>query len=145
MVDITRLDTFNLELQYSDGANTGGVITNYKPPRPAYFRKSVRTIAGYSKFQHNVKSDCILEFTVAFQIKGETDRETQENSNKYLEFIKRFSERFVLINEFGVIYKGYFQSKFDLNTTIEGDIYYISTEMLCNHDVSGWVSDTSEL
>lgn len=145
MIDITKLKDFNVELQYNDGATTGGLITNYKPPRPAYFRKAVRTISGYSKFQDNIKSDCIIEFTIAFQIKGETDAETQVNAQKYLEFVKRFSERFTLINEFRTIYKGYFQNKFDPDTPVEGDIYYISTEMLCNHDVSGWVSDTSEL
>lgn len=144
-MDITRLKAFNIDLKYIDGADTGGVITNYKPPRPAYFRKAVRTISGYTKFQDNVKSDCIIEFTVAFQIKGETDEETQENASKYLEFVKRYSERFILINEFGVTYKGYLQDKFEPETPVEGDIYYIATQMLCNHDVSGWVSDPSEL
>lgn len=145
MADISRLDDFKVELQYSNGANTGGTITNYKPPRPAYFRKAVRTISGYSQFQDNVKSDCIVEFTVVFQIKADTDIEIQSNVQKYLDFVSRFSERFILINEFGIPYKGYIQNKYDLDTSIEGDIYYISIEMLCNHDVSGWVSDVGEL
>lgn len=145
MVDITGLKEFNIKLNYDDGSITGGIISNYKPPRPAYFRKAVRTVSGYSQFQDNVKSDCIIELTIAFQIKGKNDAETQANAEKYLNFIRRYSERFTLINEFGVTYKGYFQEKFDLNTTIEGDIYYIATEMLCNHDVSGWVSDNDGL
>ncbi len=145
MADISRLDAFDIELQYSNGVNTGGVITNYKPPRPAYFRKAVRTISGYSQFQDNIKSDCIVEFTVVFQIKGETDAETQVNAQKYLEFVSRYAERFILINEFGIPYKGYFQNKYDLDTSIEGDVYGIAIEMLCNHDVSGWVSDDNGL
>ena len=144
-MDISRLNEFNIQLLYSDGADTGAAITNYKPPRPAYFRKAVRTVSGYSQFQDNVRSDCIIEFTAAFQIKGNTDAETQVNAQKYLEFVKRYSERLTLINEFGITYKGYLQNKFDLDTTIEGDIYYISLEMLCNHDVSGWVSDNDGL
>lgn len=142
MADISRLDDFKVELQYSDGANTGGTITNYKPPRPAYFRKAVRTVSGYSQFQDNVKSDCIVEFTVVFQIKADTDAETQANAQRYLEFVSRYTERFILVNEFGIPYKGYFQEKYDLDTTIEGDIYYIAVQMLCNHSVSGWVSDS---
>lgn len=141
-MDISRLKEFNIQLLYSDGADTGAAITNYKPPRPAYFRKAVRTVSGYSQFQDNVKSDCIVEFTVAFQIKGDTDAKTQINAQKYLEFVRRYSERLTLVNEFGVTYKGYLQEKFDLDTTIEGDIYYIATQMLCNHDVSGWTGDT---
>lgn len=136
-----RLEGFNIQFLYSDGSDTGAVITNYKPPRPAYFRKGIRTISGYTQFQENVKSDCIVEFTAAFQIKGETDAETQSNAQKYLTFLTRCTERFTLINELGVTYKGYIQEKFDPDTPIEGDIYYISTELLCNHDISGWVSD----
>lgn len=140
-MDIPRLEGFNIQFLYSDGTDTGAIITNYKPPRPAYFRKGIRTISGYTQFQENVKSDCIIEFTAAFQIKGNTDAETQANAQKYLNFLSRCTERFTLINELGVTYKGYIQEKFDPDTPIEGDIYYISTQLLCNHDISGWVSD----
>ncbi|WPC42966.1 hypothetical protein [Clostridium sp. JS66] len=140
-MDISRLKDFVVELFYDDGTETGGIISNYKPPRPAYFRKGVRTISGYTQFQDNVKSDCIIEFMISFQIKGNTDVETEANAQKYMKFIQKYSQRFILKNEFGIIYKGYIQNKFDLNTPIEGDIYYINVEMLCNHDISGWVSD----
>jgi hypothetical protein len=144
-MDISNLADFKVQLQYSDGADTGGVISSYKPPRPAYFRKAVRTISGYSQFQDNVASDCIIEFTIAFQIKGDTDAETLANAQKYYNFANRFSERFILINELGVTYKGYFQEKYDLETPIEGDIYYIATQMLCNHPISGWVRDANAI
>ncbi|AKA70129.1 hypothetical protein [Clostridium scatologenes] len=142
-MDITRLKDFKVELFYEDGIETGGIISSYKPPHPAYFRKGVRTISGYTQFQDNIKTDCIIEFTISFQIKGENDTETETNAKKYLDFIERYSKRFILKNEFGIIYKGYIQNKFDLSTPIEGDIYYINVEMLCNHDISGWVSDSN--
>ena len=144
-MDISRLNEFNIQLLYSDGADTGAVITNYKPPRPAYFRKTVRTVSGYSQFQDNVKSDCIIEFTAAFQIKGNTDAETQVNAQKYLNFLRKCTERLTLVNEFGILYKGYLQDHFEPSTPVEGDIYYIATQLLCNHDVSGWVSDNDGL
>lgn len=141
-MDSNRLKNFDVNINYKEGSDIGGVVSSYKPPRPAYFRKAVRTISGYTQFQDNIHSDCIIELTIAFQIRGDTPEETQLNANSYLEFVKRYSERFTLINEFGITYKGYFQDKFEPETPIEGDIYYISTQMLCNHDVSGWVSDT---
>ncbi|MEY7998602.1 hypothetical protein AB8U03_00050 [Clostridium sp. Mt-5] len=144
-MDISRLNGFNVQFLYSDGIDTGSVITNYKPPRPAYFRKGIRTISGYTQFQENIKSDCIVECTLSFQIKGDTDAETQANAQKYLTFLSRCTERFTLINEFGVTYKGYIQEKFDPDTPIEGDIYYIAIQLLCNHDISGWVSDDNGL
>ena len=142
-MDSTRLKNFDVNVNYIDGSAIGGVVSSYKPPRPAYFRKVVRTISGYSQFQDNICSDCIIELTLAFQIKGDTPEETQANALKYLEFVSRYSERFIFTNEFGILYKGYFQDKFEPDTPIEGDIYYISTQMLCNHSVTGWVSDSS--
>lgn len=136
-----RLEEFNIQLLYDDGTDTGAIITNYKPPYPAYYRKGVRTISGYTQFQQNFKSDCIIECTLAFQVKGETDEETQNNVETYLMFLNRYFERLTLINEFDVTYKGYIQEQFEPSTPVEGDIYYIAIHLLCNHDVSGWVSD----
>lgn len=142
---IDRLKEFNLQLQYNDGSDTGGIITNYKPPRPAYFRKGTRTIGGYTQFQDNVTSDCIIEFTVAFQIKDDTEADTLRNIEAFKKFRQNYMNRFIFIDEFNTVYKGYLQDKFDTETPIEGDIYYISTQMLCNHDVTGWVSDDGSL
>ncbi|MBC2579998.1 hypothetical protein [Clostridium sp. DJ247] len=144
-MDISRLKDFQIDLLYEDGSETGGVINNYKPPKPAYFRKGTRTIGGYTQFQNNTASDCIIDFTIVFQIKGNTDIETVANAQKYMKFIQNYANRFILINEFGIVYKGYIQNKFDLNTPIEGDIYYIDVELLCNHSVTGWVSDDDSL
>ncbi|PRR77697.1 hypothetical protein CLLI_22610 [Clostridium liquoris] len=144
-MDLGRIKDFKLDLLYEDGTNTGAVISSYKPPRPAYFRKGIRTIDGYTYFQKDIKSDCIIDFTIAFQIKGKTDSETLSNINKFIKFRNRYTERFIFIDEFGTTYKGYFQNKYDLDTPIEGDIYYINLELLCNHEVSGWVKDNGKV
>ncbi|HCL4548931.1 hypothetical protein EXM36_07815 [Clostridium botulinum] len=144
-MDLNRIKDFKVDLLYEDGKNTGGVITNYKPPRPAYFRKGIRTVQGYTYFEKNIKSDCIIEFTVVFNIKGENDEETQSNITKFLDFRKNYSGRFIFVDEFGIQYKGYLQNKFEIDTPIEGDIYYINLELLCNHEASGWVKDNGKV
>ena len=57
-----------------------------------------------------------------------------------LEQIKRFKEfrNKYIIDEFGTEYRGYFQGNFDIDTPIEGDIYYMSIEMLCPCPITGW-------
>jgi hypothetical protein len=140
-----RLKEFKLELQYEDGSDTKGIITNYKPPRPVYFRKGTRTIGGYTQFQNNVASDCVIEFTVAFQIRGDSEAETLDNIETFKKFRENYANRFIFIDEFQTTYKGYIQDKFDLETPVEGDIYYISTQLLCSHPVTGWVSDDGSL
>jgi hypothetical protein len=140
-----KLKEFDIHLLYDDGTDTGAVITNYKPAYPVYYRKGVRTISGYTQFQKTFKTDCMLEFTLAFPIKGESDEETQKNIETYLTFLNRYFERLTLINEFAVTYKGYIQEQFEQSTPVEGDIYYISVHLLCNHDVSGWTGDNNDL
>lgn len=143
---VENLEEFKQSLLYdNDGSDTGASITNYKPPRPPYFRKGTRTIGGYTQFQDEICSDCIIEFTAVFPIKGDYDAQTEENIDKFLKFRKNYSQRFRFIDEFGTVFKGYIQDKFDIDTPVEGDIYYISISLLCNHDVSGWTSDDSSL
>lgn len=144
-MDLNRIKDFKTELLYANGINVGGTISSYKPPRPTNFRKGTRVIHGYTYFQNNSTSDCIIDFTIAFNIKGRTEAETEENISKFLKFRNKYSERFIFIDEFGVIYKGYLQNKYDIVTPVEGDIYYIGLELLCNHDVSGWVKDNDKV
>ncbi|WP_142415490.1 hypothetical protein [Clostridium culturomicum] len=144
-MDLDRIKDFKIDLLYEDGSNAGGEITNYKPPRPTHFRKGTKAIHGYTYFQNNSTSDCVIDFTIVFQIKGESGQETKSNIEKFLKFRNSYKERFTLIDEFGIKYKGYIQNKYELDTPIEGDIYYISIELLCNHDVSGWVSDNAKV
>ncbi|MGU9539652.1 hypothetical protein ACQX0N_11875 [Clostridium tepidum] len=144
-MDLNRIKDFKLDLLYEDGTNVGGIISNYKPPRPAHFRKGIRTIDGYTYFQKDITSDCIISFSITFQIKGKDDKETESNIKKFIKFRNNYGSRFIFVDEFGTKYKGYFQNKYDIDTPIEGDIYYIGLEMLCNHEVSGWVKDNGKV
>ncbi|NFH48306.1 hypothetical protein FC976_14040, partial [Clostridium sporogenes] len=70
---------------------------------------------------------------------------TQSNITKFLNFRKNYSGKFIFVDEFGIQYKGYLQNKFEIDTPIEGDIYYINLELLCNHEASGWVKDNGKM
>lgn len=138
IISTTGLKDFKTSLSYfSDWKDTGAIITKYKPARPANFRQGVQTISGYTKFQQNYNSDCIVEFTLAFQIKANTEGETQKNIQNYYDFLCRSSEKFVFSSELGRTYVGYIQDKFEQDTPIEGDIYYIATELYCPHNIGG--------
>lgn len=129
---------FNLTLKYDDGINTGAIITNYKPPVPVTLRKGNKSLTGYTVFQDPIKSDTLIKFSVAFET------HTPEQINRFKEFRNRYTERFIFIDEFGTEYRGYFQGNFDLGTPIEGDIYYMSCELLCPCGIVGW-SDSNGL
>ena len=130
---------FNLQLKYDNGTDTGAVITNYKPPVPVTLRKGNKSLTGYTVFQDAVKSDTLIKFSVAFETN------TQQAINRFKEFRNRYTERFIFIDEFGTEYRGYFQGNFDLDTPIEGDIYYMSCELLCPCPITGWNGDSNEL
>lgn len=123
---------FNLQLKYDNGINTGAIITNYKPPVPTQMRKGNKSLTGYTVFQLPVKSDTLIKFSVAFET------HTLEQIKRFKEFRNKYTERFIFIDEFGTEYRGYFQGNFDIDTPIEGDIYYISIEMLCPCPITGW-------
>ena len=53
---------------------------------------------------------------------------TLEQIKRFKEFRNKYIERFIFIDEFGTEYRGYFQGNFDIDTPIEGDIYYMSIE-----------------
>ncbi|WP_315114560.1 hypothetical protein [uncultured Clostridium sp.] len=123
---------FNLQLKYDNNVNTGAMITNYKPPVPTQKRKGNKSLTGYTVFQKPIKSDTLIRFSVAFET------HTPEQINKFKEFRRKYNERFIFIDEFGTEYRGYFQNNFDIDTPIEGDIYYMSCELLCPCDITGW-------
>ena len=146
MIDLNRLNKFECNLLYENGTDTGAIITNYTPATPSTFRQGVKTVHGYTYFQKNKKkSDCTINFTIAFQIKGRSETETKNNINKFLNFRNNYQERFIFVDEFNTKYKGYIQNRYDIKTPIEGDIYYIDVTLLCNHDVSGWVKDNERI
>ncbi|BFN04377.1 hypothetical protein [Clostridium tetani] len=80
-----------------------------------------------------------IKFSVAFET------HTPEQIAKFKEFRNRYNERFIFIDEFGTEYRGYFQGNFDIDTPIEGDIYYMSCELICPCGIEGWNGDSNEL
>ncbi|AVP54538.1 hypothetical protein C3B72_05125 [Clostridium tetani] len=130
---------FNLQLKYDNETDTGAVITNYKPPVPVTLRKGNKSLTGYTVFQDAIKSDLSIKFSVAFET------HTPEQIAKFKEFRNRYNERFIFIDEFGTEYRGYFQGNFDIDTPIEGDIYYMSCELICPCGIEGWNGDSNEL
>lgn len=130
---------FTLQLKYDNGVNTGAIITNYKPPVPTQTRKGNKTLIGYTVFQDEVESDTLIKFSVAFET------HTTEQIAQFKRFRSKYNERFILIDEFKTEYRGYFQNKLDADTPIEGDIYYMSIEMLCPCPLTGWKGDSNEL
>lgn len=127
------------ELWYSDNNNglmlekVPCTITNYKPPAPVLNRKSNKVLLGYTHFQEKLKADTIIKFSMAFVI------ETEEDKKNFINFRNRYNDSFYFIDEFNITYKGCLQSNYDAETPVEGDIYYIAVEMLCPHEVSGYL------
>ena len=120
------------------GAEVKGIITNYKPPAPAINNKGNRVLLGYTHFQDGIKADTQIKFSIAF------DMNTEEDIKNFKEFRSRYNEYFYFMDEFNIIYKGKFVNTYDIEMPIEGDIYYISLELLCGHDITGYVEgDTS--
>lgn len=130
---------FNLSLKYDNGIDTGGTITNYKPPVPVDLRKGNKSLRGYTIFQDAILSDTLIKFSIAFET------HTKEEIEKFKLFRSKYSERFIFFDEFGTEFRGYFQGKIDIDTPIEGDIYYISVEMLCPCGLAGWKGENNAL
>lgn len=123
---------FNLQLKYDNGVDTGAIITNYKPPVPVTLRKGNKSLRGYTIFQEPIKSDTLIKFSVAFET------HTPEQIVKFKTFRSKYTERFIFIDEFNTEYRGYLQGGLSLETPIEGDIYYMSCELLCPCGIEGW-------
>lgn len=138
-MDLNRLKEFNIDFKYDDGSNVGGIVCKYKPPIPASLRQGNKSLHGYTIFQDKSKSDTKIKFSVAFETK------TEEQIDNFLKFRTNFNERFVLIDEFRIEFRGYLSGNLDIDTPIEGDIYYISLEMLCPCGLDGWKGENNEL
>lgn len=122
---------YELRMYYEDGTEVKGVITNYKPPLPSFKLIKNKPLKGNIRFQKiNGKNDTVIKFSVVFDISecGETE---------YLKFISHYLDLFKFKDEFGRFYTGRLNNSMDVDMPIEGEIYYIGVEMLCNCEVSG--------
>lgn len=121
------------------GIEVQAVVANYKPPAPILNNKGNKVLLGYTHFQQELKSDTKIKFSIVFDIN------TQEDINNFKEFRSKYNEYFYFIDELETLYKGKFINEYNIETPIEGEIYYISLELLCGHDISGYKEgDASE-
>nr|KEH90491.1 hypothetical protein Z963_p0048 [Clostridium botulinum C/D str. It1] len=126
-------------MKYDNGIDTGGTVTNYKPPVPVDLRKGNKSLHGYTIFQDAIATDTLIKFSIAFET------HTKEEIDKFKLFRSKYSERFIFLDEFGTEFRGYLQGKIEIDTPIEGDIYYISLEMLCPCGIDGWKGESNAL
>lgn len=118
-------------LFYFDGTEVNGVITNYKPPVPIFKSIKNKPLKGNTRFQTiNTKNDTKIKFSIAFNI-------ADCGKDAYKRFISNYGNVFKFIDEWGDTYTGKFEDNIDIDTPIEGDIYYIALEMFCNCEVGG--------
>lgn len=122
---------YNLKLFYEDGSEVNGVITNYKPPLPSFKLIKNKPLKGNTRFQTiNGKNDAVIKFSVAFDI-------SECGQDEYKKFMAHYKDLFKFEDEWGRSYTGRFQTNMDMDMPIEGEIYYIGVELLCNCEVSG--------
>ena len=138
-MDLDRVKNFNIDFKYDDGSNVGGIVCKYKPPVPTNLRQGNKALHGNTIFQDKNKSDTKIKFSVAFETKKE------DQINNFLKFRTKFQERFIVVDEFGIEFRGYLSGNLDIDTPIEGDIYYVSLEMICPCGLDGWEGDSSGL
>jgi hypothetical protein len=119
------------KLYYEDGSQVGCVITNYTPPVPVIKLIKNKPLKGNTHFQKiNGKDDTKIRFSAAFNISECTKAE-------YQKFLTKHSDLFTFVDEYGTNYTGRIDNDPSNDMPIEGDIYYIGVELLCNCEVSG--------
>ncbi|MBU3171349.1 hypothetical protein [Clostridium estertheticum] len=119
------------------GTEVLGTIANYKPPCPVLNNKGNKVLLGYTHFQEGIKADTQIKFSIVFDIN------TVEDINNFKKFRSKYNEYFYFKDELDTLYRGKFVGTYEIDSPIEGDIYYIALEMLCGHDIAGCDSNGS--
>lgn len=119
------------KLYFEDGSQVDCVITNYTPPTPVTNLIKHKPLKGNTHFQKiKGKSDTQIKFSAAFSI-----RECGKAS--YRNFLQHHSDLFSFYDEDNVHYTGRISNNINNDMPIEGDIYYVGIELLCNCEVTG--------
>lgn len=108
----------------------GGFIKDYKPPKAINGPGSASIVRGYTRFQEMKKSDTQIDFQM--QMWGE----------EYLEFTRNQESIFYFTDEFGIIYRGRFNS-LSTGQVALGVLYYFDLTMICDSDVGFGFADYS--
>lgn len=116
------------KLYYENSVIVNGTITNYKPPVPVFKLISNKPLNGNLKFQHIGKGDTTIKFSIAFNI-------SDCGKDEYKKFLRNYSKQFTFVDEWGDHYVGRLKENIEINNPIEGDIYYVSVEMICNCEI----------
>jgi hypothetical protein len=122
-----------LTLKYEDGTEVMSVITNYTPALPSFKLIKNKPLKGNTHFQtiKNGKDDTKIKFSVVFDIANNG----VESYRKFLAHISK--DVFTFIDEWNYVYRGRLQESLTMDMPIEGDIYYVGVEMICNCEVTG--------
>jgi len=121
-----------LTLKYEDGSEVIAVITNYTPALPSFKLIKNKPLKGNTRFQSiKGKNDTKIKFSVVFDI-------STHGKDSYKKFLAHAGvDLFTFIDEWNYIYTGRIQDNMSMDMPIEGDIYYVGVEMICNCEVSG--------
>jgi hypothetical protein len=121
-----------LTLKYEDGTEVMAVITNYTPALPSFKTIKNKPLRGNTHFQRvSKKDDTKIKFSVVFDI-------ATHGVGSYRKFLAHIGkDLFTFIDEWNYVYKGMLQENLSMDMPIEGDIYYVGVEMLCNCEVTG--------
>lgn len=121
-----------LTLKYEDGSEVMAVITNYTPAVPSFKIIKNKPLKGNTHFQKiRGKNDTKIKFSVVFDI-------ANHGRDSYKKFMLHIgTDLFTFIDEWNYTYTGMLQESVSMDMPIEGDIYYVGVEMLCNCEVSG--------
>lgn len=116
---------------YEDGGQVNCVITNYTPPTPIAKLIKNKPLKGNTHFQKiKGKNDTRIKCSVVFNIKECTKAE-------YRKFLVHYYDLFTFVDEDNISYTGRISTELSTDMPIEGDIYYIAIELLCNCEVTG--------
>ena len=119
------------KLYFEDGSLVEGVITNYTPPIPIINLIKHKPLKGNTHFQKiKGKSETQIKFSLAFSIKD-------CGKPAYKKFLSHHYDLFSFHDEDGLIYTGRIVNDPSNDMPVEGDIYYVGVELLCNCEVSG--------
>lgn len=121
-----------LTLKYEDGSEVIAVITNYTPALPSFKLIKNKPLKGNTRFQNiKGKNDTKIKFSVVFDI-------STHGKDSYKKFLAHAGvDLFTFIDEWNYTYTGRILESMSMDMPIEGDIYYVGVEMLCNCEVSG--------
>ena len=99
------------------------LITTYTPPKPIKKLASNSILRGFTTYQDMVESDTEIEFVAAF------------NGLEFHDFMIHSDQIFYFVDEFGVCYRGIFESGVEPKSIALKKVYYVELVMVASSKV----------